>query len=46
MTRTQIHDLRLDTNDVRFIFPPTQTVLSVGRRLDGIGDGILVWLRR
>src|SRR5258708_14554715 len=33
-------------NDVRFIFPATKTVLSVGDRLDGAGDGVLVWLRR
>ena len=25
-------DLRLDTNDVRFIFPPPETVLSFGHR--------------
>src|ERR1700681_2066324 len=36
-------DLRLDTNNVRFIFPPAETVLSVGHRLDGAGDGVLVW---
>jgi hypothetical protein len=39
-------DLRLDTNDVRFIFPPPETVLSIGHRLDGAGDGVLVWLCR
>src|ERR1700681_267898 len=39
-------DLRLDTNNVRFIFPPAETVLSVGHRLDGAGDGVLVRLCR
>ena len=39
-------DLRLDTNNVRFIFPPPETVLSVGHGLDGAGDGVLVWLCR
>src|SRR5258708_13078204 len=28
-------------NDVRFIFPATKTVLSVGDRLDAAGDGVL-----
>src|SRR5258708_11891927 len=32
-------------NDVRFIFPATKTVLSVGDRLDGAGHGALVCLR-